>query len=99
MTYDELRARLLALPGATEEWLAYTLSFVDGGRPTPTSYCLLRRTDTDWVVYQGDERGQTRPATAEDGETPLTFDSESAACEWIWNEIMWWREFEARRAR
>jgi hypothetical protein len=26
MTYDELRQRLLALPGTTEQWLAHTLS-------------------------------------------------------------------------
>ena len=96
MTYDELCTRLLSLPGATDEWLNYSLSYSDDGRPTATSYCLLRRDEKHWVVYQGDERGGTRSATA-DGETPLSFDSEAAACEWICQEIMWWRDFEARR--
>ncbi|WEG09293.1 hypothetical protein PU630_01650 [Microbacterium horticulturae] len=98
MTYDELRARLLSLPGATQDWLTYTLSYSDDGRPIPTSYCLVKHDDEDWAVFQGDERGGTFPATREDGETPLTFRSESSACEWIWQEILWWREFEERRA-
>lgn len=99
MTYDELRERLLTLPDATHEWLTYTLSYPEDGQPLPTSYSLVRRDTSGYSVFQGDGRGGASVATAEDGETPLTFSSETDACEWIWREIMWWREFEERRAR
>ena len=96
-SYDELRQRLLALPGATQQWLAYTLSYADGTAPVPTTYALVHEADGSFSVYRGDERGGLARATAEDGETPLVFSGESEACEWIWNEIEWWRAFEARR--
>jgi hypothetical protein len=98
LTYDELRERLVALPGATAEWLSYTLSFADGTPPVPTSYSLVRGRNGRFTVYRGNERGGVSQATAEDGETPLAFSSESQACDWIWEEIQWWRDFEARRA-
>ncbi|WP_292714685.1 hypothetical protein [Microbacterium sp. 13-71-7] len=78
--------------------MTYTLSFSDGGPAVPTSYALVRRSDGRFTVFRGDERGGVGQATAEDGETQLEFATEAQACEWIWNEILWWREFEARRA-
>lgn len=98
MTYEELRARLLTLPTASPEWLAYTLAYPADGRPVPVAYCLVRRPE-GYRVYKGDDRGGTFPATGEDGEKPLAFATESEACEWIWTEINWWLDFEARRAR
>ena len=99
MNYDELRERLLALPGATPRWVAYTLSNAGSGKPVPTSYSLVRRGHSDYAVFQGDERGGVFSATAEDGVTPLAFGSESEACEWIWQKIMLWRDRRERLAR
>lgn len=98
MNHEELRRRLLALPGVTEEWVTYTLSFSDGGPAVPTSCVLVRRSDGWFTVFRGDERGGVSQATAEDGETVPMFATEAQACEWMWNEILGWREFEGRRA-
>ncbi|MBN9177617.1 MAG: hypothetical protein J0I43_09660 [Microbacterium sp.] len=98
MNYSQLQECLLGLPGATADWLAYTLSHPDDGRPLPTSYSLVRRGTGAFEVYQGDERGGVSIAKADDGKTPLAFPSEEAACAWIWGQVLWWREFEARRA-
>jgi hypothetical protein len=96
VNYEELRARLLTLPEATPDWLAYTLAYPADGRPIPVSYCLIQRPD-GYRIYKGDGRGGVFLATGDDGETPLIFPSEGAACDWIWIEINWWLNFEARR--
>ncbi|MDQ4215257.1 hypothetical protein [Microbacterium capsulatum] len=98
MNYDELCQRLLSLPGATSEWVSYTLSMADGAPSVPTSYVLVRGWEGAFTVFRGDERGGLAQATSEDGESPLDFATEAQACEWIWNETLWWRDFEARRA-
>ena len=99
MNYDELYERLLALPGMSRERLIYLLSNAGRGKPVPTSYSLVRRSDSDYAVFHGNDRGGVYIATAEDGVTPLAFGSESEACEWIWQEIMWWRDYDERKAR
>jgi hypothetical protein len=96
--FDELQERLLALPGATREWLTYTLAFPEDGRPLPVSYCLIKKRDGRFAVYKGDGRGGVSLATADDGETPLDFATEDDACGWIWTEVNWWRDFETRRS-
>jgi hypothetical protein len=98
VSYEELRARLLTLPDATPEWLAYTLAYPADGRPIPVSYCLVKRLDA-YLIYKGDGRGGTFLPTAGDGESPLSFSTEGAACDWIWIEINWWLDFEERRKR
>ncbi|MBZ4488283.1 hypothetical protein LQ938_13895 [Microbacterium sp. cx-55] len=98
MTFTQLKRRLLALPGATAAWLAPTVAFPQDGRPIPVGYCLIRDRGGLFTVYKGDGRGGVSPATMDDGATPLTFATEDDACTWIWAEMMWWRDFEARRA-
>ena len=99
MNYDELYERLLALPGMSREKLVYILSNAGSGKPVPTGYSLVRRGHSDYAVFQGDGRGGVFSAAADDGVTPLAFGSESEACEWIWQEIMWGRDRRERRAR
>lgn len=73
MSFDELRAKLLMLPEATPEWAAYTVSFPNDGRPLLTSHSLVDSESEAWVVFEGDGRGGTFPATNEDGITALAF--------------------------
>lgn len=99
MKFEELEQRLLALPGATRDWLVYALSDAGSGPPIPTGYSLVRRDATRFEVYKGDGRGGSSIAKDDDGETPLVFATEDAACQWIWDEVQWWREYEARKRR
>ncbi|MFF2054028.1 hypothetical protein ACFVU2_20655 [Leifsonia sp. NPDC058194] len=91
MDYAELRNRLLSLPDASPQWLSYVLAYPADGRPIPVGYCLIRQADKTFLVYQGDDRGSVSPAVGEDGKV-LVFPTESDACEWIWETVLWMQE-------